>query len=64
MPQGTLGSLILIALCFAGAAWCFVHVSDWRSPWTVSKALFVIAGVLVLIVGLVIAALLLAAKLA
>lgn len=62
MPGGTPGTLVVIALCLAAAAFCFSHV-PWSGPWTFVAVLWLVAGAIFLGVGIVIAALLIAARL-
>jgi hypothetical protein len=62
MPGGTVGTLLIIALCFGAAAYCFSHVT-WAGPWTFPSVLWAVAGAIFLVVGIVIAALLIAARL-
>lgn len=61
MPGGTLGTLLVIAACLGAAAYCFSRVS-WPLTPTFPQVLWIVAGCLFLIVGVIIAAVLIAAR--
>lgn len=62
LPGGAIGSLLIVAACFGAAAYCFSRVS-WPFAPSFPQVLWLIAGVIFLLVGVVIGALLIAARL-